>query len=191
MGVTADGTSYLPLLVLGTTKSEQISVFTLYLLVDQVNIHFSLSRCQVWEEGRTIEKTKPITAVLPRGSCPGELCRKKQRGRLKIKHVNGRPSPGWGQLYSRQTILVPGPTSSTGSSFSLGRELESSPTRKGVGQHTMSIMDEGRTGMKVCCQEKGYSRATTACEQLERVLEWEEHHVSRGSALSRTSTTRW
>lgn len=96
---------------------------------------------------------------------------KKQRGRLKIKHVRtGRPSPGWGQLYSRQTTPVPSPTSSTGSSLSLGRELESSPTRKGVGQHTMSIMDEGRTGMKVCCQEKGYSRATTACEQLERVL---------------------
>lgn len=79
-----------------------------------------------------------------------------------------------GQLYSRNTILVPAPTSSTGSSFSLGRELESRPTRKGVGQHTMSIMDDGRTGMKVCCQEKGYSRATTACEQLERVLERQE-----------------
>lgn len=34
----------------------------------------------------------------------------------------------------------------------------------------MSIMEAGRTGMKVCCQEKGYSRATTAWEQLERVL---------------------
>lgn len=46
-------------------------------------------------------------------------------------------------------------TSSTGSSFSLGRELESRPTRKGVGQQTMSIMEAGRTGMNVCCQEKG------------------------------------
>lgn len=53
-------------------------------------------------------------------------------------------------------------TSSTGSSFSLGSELDSNPTRNGVGQQTMSIMEEGRTGMKVCCQEKGYSRATTA-----------------------------
>lgn len=85
-----------------------------------------------------------------------------------------RPSPGGGLLNFRQNVMMPTPTSSTGSSFSLGRELDSSPTRKGVGQHTMSIMDEGRTGMKVCCQEKGYSRATTACEQLERVLEGEE-----------------
>lgn len=53
-------------------------------------------------------------------------------------------------------------TSSTGSSFSLGSELDSSPTRNGVGQQTMSIIEDGRTGMKVCCQEKGYSRATTA-----------------------------
>lgn len=91
-----------------------------------------------------------------------------------------QPSPRRGQLYSRQTIVVPAPTSSTGRSLSLGRELESSPTRKGVGQHTMSIMDEGRTGMKVCCQEKGYSRATTAWEQLDRVLGREEQQVSKG-----------
>lgn len=84
-----------------------------------------------------------------------------------------QPSPGNGQPYSRQTI-VPAPTSSTGRSLSLGSELESSPTRKGVGQHTISIMDEGRTGMKVCCQDKGYSRATTAWEQLDRVLRREE-----------------
>lgn len=89
-------------------------------------------------------------------------------------------SPGRGQLYSRQTIVVAAPTSSTGRSLSLGRELESSPTRKGVGQHTMSIMDEGRTGMKVCCQENGYSRATTAWEQLDRVLGREEQpHLQR------------
>lgn len=46
-------------------------------------------------------------------------------------------------------------TSSIGSSFSFGKELDSSPTRKGVGQHTMSNMEPGSTGMKVCCQEKG------------------------------------
>lgn len=34
----------------------------------------------------------------------------------------------------------------------------------------MSIMEAGSTGMKVCCQEKGYSKATTAWEQLDRVL---------------------
>lgn len=78
---------------------------------------------------------------------------------------------------------MPAPTSSTGSSFSFGRELESSPTRKGVGQHTMSIMDEGSTGMKVCCQEKGYSRATTACEQLERVLKREEHPCEQSLSI--------
>lgn len=69
-------------------------------------------------------------------------------------------------------------TSSTGSSFSLGSELESNPTRNGVGQQTMSIMEEGRTGMKVCCQEKGYSRATTAWEQLERVLKEKGSDIS-------------
>lgn len=47
------------------------------------------------------------------------------------------------------------PTSSTGRSLSLGSELDRSPTRKGVGQQTMSTMEAGRTGMKVCCQEKG------------------------------------
>lgn len=46
-------------------------------------------------------------------------------------------------------------TSSTGKSLSLGKELDSSPTRKGVGQQTISSMDAGSTGMKVCCQEKG------------------------------------
>ena len=46
-------------------------------------------------------------------------------------------------------------TSSTGNSLSLGKELESSPTRKGVGQQTMSNMEPGSTGMKVCCQENG------------------------------------
>lgn len=63
------------------------------------------------------------------------------------------------------------PTSSTGRSLSLGSELDRSPTRKGVGQQTMSTMEAGRTGMKVCCQEKGQSRATTACIQLDRVLQ--------------------
>lgn len=38
-------------------------------------------------------------------------------------------------------------TSSTGSSFRRGRELESRPMRKGVGEHTMSIMEGGSTGM--------------------------------------------
>lgn len=68
-----------------------------------------------------------------------------------------------GSFYSFYPFLLPTSpswfprwrTSSTGSSFSLGRELESRPTRKGVGQQTMSIMEAGRTGMKVCCQEKG------------------------------------
>ncbi|TNN86622.1 hypothetical protein EYF80_003090 [Liparis tanakae] len=35
-------------------------------------------------------------------------------------------------------------------SLSLGKELDSSPTRKGVGQQTISNMDPGRTGMKHC-----------------------------------------
>lgn len=38
-------------------------------------------------------------------------------------------------------------TSSSGSSLSSGSELVSSPMRKGVGEHTMSIMAGGRTGM--------------------------------------------
>ena len=45
----------------------------------------------------------------------------------------------------------PGPdrelTSSSGSSLSSGSELVSSPMRKGVGEHTMSIMAGGSTGM--------------------------------------------
>lgn len=61
-------------------------------------------------------------------------------------------------------------TSSTGNSLSFGKELDSSPTRKGVGQQTISNIDPGSTGMKVCCQEKGQSSATTACMQLDRVL---------------------
>lgn len=40
-----------------------------------------------------------------------------------------------------------GLTSSSGSSLSSGSELESSPMRKGVGEHTMSIMAGGSTGM--------------------------------------------
>jgi len=51
----------------------------------------------------------------------------------------------------------------------------------------MSIMDEGRTGMKVCCQEKGYSRATTACEQLERVLRREDVFTSSTDTQTRDS----
>lgn len=66
-------------------------------------------------------------------------------------------------------------TSSSGSSLSRVRELESSPTMKGVGVQTMSIMDGGRTGMYVCCQVKGYSRATTAWQHLERVLKRKRH----------------
>jgi len=46
-------------------------------------------------------------------------------------------------------------TSSTGSSLSFGSELDRIPTRKGVGQQTMSTMEVGNTGMKVCCQENG------------------------------------
>lgn len=46
-------------------------------------------------------------------------------------------------------------TSSTGNSLSFGKELDSSPTRKGVGQQTISNMEPGSTGIKVCCQEKG------------------------------------
>lgn len=42
---------------------------------------------------------------------------------------------------------VPTLTSSSGSSLSSGRELVSSPMRKGVGEHTMSIMAGGSTGM--------------------------------------------
>lgn len=42
---------------------------------------------------------------------------------------------------------TPGLTSSSGSSLSSGSELESSPMRKGVGEHTMSIMAGGSTGM--------------------------------------------
>lgn len=38
-------------------------------------------------------------------------------------------------------------TSSSGSSLSSGRELVSSPIRKGVGEHTMSIIAGGSTGM--------------------------------------------
>ena len=45
----------------------------------------------------------------------------------------------------------PGPdrelTSSSGNSLSSGSELVSSPMRKGVGEHTMSIMAGGSTGM--------------------------------------------
>lgn len=48
-----------------------------------------------------------------------------------------------------------GLTSSTGNSLSFGNELDSSPTRKGVGQQTISNMEPGSTGMNVCCQEKG------------------------------------
>ncbi len=66
-------------------------------------------------------------------------------------------------------------TSSSGSSLRRAREPESSPTMKGVGVQTMSIMDGGRTGMYVCCQVNGYSRATTAWQHLERVLERKRH----------------
>lgn len=38
-------------------------------------------------------------------------------------------------------------TSSRGSSVSCGRELDSRPTRNGVGVQTMSSMAEGSTGM--------------------------------------------
>lgn len=39
------------------------------------------------------------------------------------------------------------PTSSIGSSFRRGRELDNKPTIKGVGVQTMSIMEGGSTGM--------------------------------------------
>ena len=44
-------------------------------------------------------------------------------------------------------LIIMSLTSSRGSSVSWGRELDSRPTRNGVGVHTMSSMADGSTGM--------------------------------------------
>lgn len=95
-------------------------------------------------------------------------------------------------VWERSGTLADVRTSSTGSSLSLGSELERIPTRKGVGQQTMSTMEVGSTGMKVCCQENGYSKATTAWTQLERVLQRERitttvNHLASSHQIAHTS----
>lgn len=68
----------------------------------------------------------------------------EERDEVRGSHTH---TVGWAQ--------GPGLTSSMGSSLRLGRELDSRPTMKGVGVHTMSSMAGGSTGMYVCCQVKG------------------------------------
>lgn len=52
-------------------------------LTNQVKIHFSLSRCQVWEEGQNKEKAKPTTALYQEVLARENLGREKTKRQIK------------------------------------------------------------------------------------------------------------
>jgi hypothetical protein len=65
---------------------------------------------------------------------------------------------------SRLTMMI----SLSGSSFSSGRRLACTPTRKGMGAQAYDRSERGRTGTKMCCQVSGYIRPTAAWMHWER-----------------------
>lgn len=77
--------------------------------------------------------------LLHAASCQGRLSRAAFLGQTTTQPTRSNREQGRGV-----GVWL---TSSTGSSFRRGRELESRPMRKGVGEHTMSIMEGGSTGM--------------------------------------------
>lgn len=121
--------------------SERISVYNYTIIIYNYFSFWKLTDC--FNQIITKKMSKPHPRIYQQG---------QQKPYLpKLYSVKEQRKDSENKRKSQQTVL----TSSTGSSFSLGKELDSSPTRKGVGQQTISSMEPGSTGMKVCCQENG------------------------------------